>query len=119
MDFATYTITLLLRRDDAPPLPAQEADRLQDAHMSHLADLHDAGELLAVGPVLGGDERDLRGFAIYADTDTARVRAMADADPAVRAGVYRHEVFGWTLPAALLSFQPGRLPRSMAQVRES
>ncbi len=46
-----YTITLLVKRPDAPHLDEQAAAALQDAHMSHLADLHEAGHLLAAGPL--------------------------------------------------------------------
>ena len=44
-----FTIALLVHRPDAPVLDDDEAARLQDAHMAHLADLHEAGHLLAAG----------------------------------------------------------------------
>ena len=51
MEFDRYTIVLLLTPDDPPQLSEEEADRLQDAHLSHLAELHERGVLLAAGPV--------------------------------------------------------------------
>jgi uncharacterized protein YciI len=51
MDFDNYTITLLIRRADAPQLSDERAGELQDAHLSHLADLAEAGLLLAAGPL--------------------------------------------------------------------
>ena len=38
MDFDRYTIVLLLSPDDPPELSDEEAVRLQDAHLSHLAE---------------------------------------------------------------------------------
>jgi hypothetical protein len=42
MNFDRYAIGLLIAAPDAPELDEQEAAALQDAHMSHLADLHEA-----------------------------------------------------------------------------
>ena len=84
MEFDRYTLALLVTNPDAPDFDDEEAARLQDAHLSHLADLYAGGHLLAVGPL---------------------------ADPDGR-------VVPWTLPAGLLQFTPGRLPRSVAEVRD-
>lgn len=116
MEFDRYTISLLLLRHDAPRLTEEDEAALQDAHMAHLADLHEAGDLLAAGPVLGPPDRELRGFSIL-KADAERALELKDEDPAVKAGVYRVEAFPWLLPAGLLHFSPGRLPRSMAEAR--
>jgi uncharacterized protein len=115
MNFEQYTVSLLYRRADAPQLSEAEAAALQDAHMANLSDLYDAGHLLASGPVTGRPESGLCGFAIL-KADPARARELKEDDPAVRAGVYRIEVYPWLLPAGLVHFLPGRLPRSMAEV---
>ena len=114
MDFHQYTLGLLLLRTDASSLSEAEQNALQDAHMAYLSELHDRGELLAAGPVLGPPERELRGFGIYPG-DSRRASELADQDPAVRAGRYRHEFHSWLVPAGLVSFTPGRLPASMAE----
>ncbi len=65
MDFDRYTVVLLVTPNHPPQLSEEEADRLQDAHLSHLADLHDRGVLLAAGPL--GDpsgRRTYRGLSI-------------------------------------------------------
>jgi uncharacterized protein YciI len=82
--------------------------------MAHLADLHEAGHLLAAGPVLGPPERELRGFSIL-NVDPERALELKQQDPAVRAGRLRVEVYPWVLPAGLITFSPGRLPHSMAE----
>ena len=59
MDFHRFTITLLVLRDDAPELTAEQEDALQDAHMSRLADLHQAG-----GEDLGEAARSSAGVSL-------------------------------------------------------
>jgi uncharacterized protein YciI len=112
MEFDRFTITLLILRPDAPHLDDAAAAALQDAHMAHLADLHETGHLLATGPLLG-DER-FRGLSIL-NVDPERARALKEADPAVRAGRYSIEALPWIVPAGAMSFAPARFPRSMAE----
>jgi len=114
--FERYTISLLLLRADAPKFNEEQERQLQDAHMGHLADLHDAGHLLAAGPVLGAADRELRGFSIL-KVDPERARELKEQDPAVRAGKYRVEVYPWMLPAGLITFSAGQLPRSVAETQ--
>jgi uncharacterized protein len=87
MEFDRYTISLLMLRPDAPKTDEAAAAAQQDAHLSHLADLHQAGELLAVGPVLGPPDRLYRGLGIYR-AEPERVRLISEEDPGVRAGRY-------------------------------
>ena len=117
MEFERFTIALLLLRTDAPAFTEMEEAELQDAHMSHLSDLHDNGYLLAAGPVLGPPNRELRGFSIF-NVDAERARELKQEDPAVRAGKYRIEVFPWLLPAGLIAFSAGHLPRSIAEAED-
>lgn len=113
MEFEQYTIALLVANPDAPELDEEGAGALQDAHMSHLADLHDAGYLLAVGPLRDGGE--LRGLSIL-NVDPERARELKEADPAVRAGVYLVRTIAWTVPAGAMHFTPTRIPRSRSEV---
>lgn len=112
MDVDRYTIALLQLREDAPPLSPDDEAALQDAHMAHLSRLHDRGDLLAAGPVLGEPERRLRGLGIYRG-DVDEVRALVEDDPGVRSGRYRTELHPWMLPAGVMTFTGGRLPASM------
>lgn len=113
MDFDHFTITLLVLRPDAPTLTSEREQALQDAHMAHLADLHQAGHLLAAGPLLG-DDSDLRGLSIL-NVDVERARALKEQDPAVRAGRYRIVALPWIVPAGAMSFSVTRFPRSMTE----
>jgi uncharacterized protein len=114
MDFDQFTVALLIHRDDAPVLDEDAANALQDAHMAHLADLHAAGHLLAAGPLLGERGRAYRGLSILA-VDPERARVLKEADPAVRAGLFRVECLPWLVPAGAVSFTATQFPRSMAE----
>jgi uncharacterized protein YciI len=114
VEFDQYSVALLRTGPDAPALGDEEAAELQDAHLDHLAKLHEAGHLLAAGPLRdpGGE---LRGLSILrCDVETAR-RLAAD-DPAVRAGVFTVTVLPWQVPAGAARFTPTRFPHSVADV---
>ena len=116
MDFDRYTIVLLLSPDHPPELSDEVADRLQDAHLSHLADLHDRGVLLAAGP-LGdpGSRRHYRGLSILRCDPDEALRLKGE-DPAVRAGVFELVAMPWMLPAGAIHFTPTFFPRSTDDV---
>ena len=92
----------------------QAAASLQDAHMSHLADLHEGGVLLAAGPLF--DEK-YRGLSIL-NVEPERARELDEQDPAVRAGLYSIKAVSWMVPGGVMSFSPGHLPRSVAEASE-
>ncbi len=114
MQFDRFTIALLVLRPDAPELDDAAAASLQDAHMSYLADLHDAGYLVTAGPLLGPPDREFRGLSILS-VDPERARALKEQDPAVRAGRFSVQIFPWIVPAGAMAFGPASLPRSMAE----
>jgi uncharacterized protein len=113
MDFDRLTIILLERRCDAPEISPEQQDALQDAHMAHLADLHQAGHLLAAGPLLDPDS-PYRGLCVLA-VGVEEARVLEERDPAVRAGMFRMIALPWMVPADAMSFRPTRFPRSMSE----
>lgn len=116
MDFDSFTVVLLVHRPDAPELAEAEANALQDAHMAFLADLHDAGKLLAAGPVRD-PESDVRGISLLPVGVEEALRLKAE-DPAVKAGVYRLVALPWVTPTGAMHFTHTRMPRSIAEVRD-
>jgi uncharacterized protein YciI len=110
----SFTIVLLILRPDAPKLDEETAAALQNAHMAHLADLHEAGYLLAAGPLF--DER-FRGLSIL-NVDPEQARALKEADPAVKAGRFSVQVIPWMVPRGAMSFSPTRFPRSISELAE-
>jgi uncharacterized protein len=106
--FDEFTISLLVsgtRPNDA---------RLQDAHLAHLASLHESGVLLAAGP-LSDPTGELRGLSIL-DVPVEEARRLKEADEAVRAGAFSVRVMPWRIPAGAVSFTPTFFPRSMRDV---
>src|SRR5580704_11787206 len=100
MDFDRFTVALFVLRPDALQLGEVEAAELQDAHMSHLADLHQAGTLLEAGPLM---DDFFRGLTILkVDTDIAR--QLMEEDRAVRAGRFEVAVMPWMVPRGAMAF---------------
>ena len=115
MEFDRYTIVLLLRNDEAPKLDAAAEDALQDAHLDHLAKLHEAGHVLAAGPTPGGADRRIRGLTIL-NVSPEEARTLQETDPAVRAGRFVLEILPWLVPRGAMVSAPVRFPHSMAEV---
>jgi uncharacterized protein YciI len=113
VDFDEFTVVLLELRTDAPQLDDAAASALQDAHLDHLATLHEQGYLLAAGPLTGGGE--FRGLSILR-TDEDEARRLKEADPAVQAGRFSLRIMSWQAPAGALAFAQTRFPRSVAEV---
>jgi uncharacterized protein len=116
MEFDQYTVVLLLTPAHPPQLSDEEAEQLQDAHLSHLAELHDRGVLLAAGPV--GDpssRRHYRGLSILRCEPDEALRLKGE-DPAVQAGVFELIAMPWMLPAGAIHFSPTTFPRSTREV---
>jgi len=113
MDFDHYTVVLLILRDDAPALSETEAAALQDAHMAHLADLHETGHLVAAGPLM---DEHFRGLSIL-NVSPEQARELKGAEPAVRAGKYDIEVLPWLVPSGAVHFSPTHVPRSVAEIQ--
>src|SRR6185312_13341679 len=111
VEFDSYTIVLLTLRPDAPELDDEAAAAVQDAHMAHIAELHEAGYLLAAGPL--SDEK-FRGLSIL-NVDPERARELKEQDPAVQIGRLAVKVIPWIVPVGAISFSRIRFPRSVAE----
>lgn len=117
MNFDQHTMVLLVRPPDPPELSDEEANAVQDAHLAYLAGLHEQGKVVAAGPLVRPDDERLRGI-VYLTVPPEEARELYAQDPAVRAGRLAVEVMSWRVPEGLVTFGgPGRLPRSMADVR--
>jgi uncharacterized protein YciI len=113
IEFDQFTVVLLLTPGDPPTLSEDAADAVQDEHLNYLANLHEAGHLLAAGPLPGGDDR-FRGLSIFA-LPHEQALALAENDPAVRAGVFELEVLPWFVPANTLRYHRARFPHAAAE----
>ena len=115
MQFDTFSMVLLVGLADAPP--EASSDEVQDAHLAHLAEMHESGEMLAAGPVSGEGDVRIRGLCLFA-ADAARAAELMSEDPAVRAGRFRFEVLPWHVPAGALAGGRMHFPRSIPDVRD-
>jgi uncharacterized protein YciI len=111
MEFDRFTVVLLVLREDAPQLSEVDAAELQNAHMAHLADLHQAGHLLAAGPLM---DDHFKGLSIL-NVDPETARQLNEDDPAVRAGRFDVLVMPWMVPGGAMTFSATHFPRSMSE----
>ena len=96
-----------------------ESAALQQAHLGYLAKLHADGKLAVVGPFT--DDTDMRGMGLLRAASVDEARALAEADPAVKAGLMKTRIVKWwgpkdwfgvaPQPWELVSYQFGFLVR--------
>ena len=86
-----YTLVLLHK---GPASREDEArnERLQLEHLQHLVKLQSSGKLVLNGPTLV--EHDILGVSVYA-VELEEARALAEADPKVKAGYLIVEAIPW------------------------
>ena len=113
MDFDQLSVGFLTTKAGTPERSEAENDVIQDAHMSHLAQLHEAGHLVAAGPLRNEQYRGLLLFK----TDVATAEALMLKDPAVQADWFDVTVVPWMVPSGALHFTSTTFPRSMAELR--
>ena len=117
MQFDRFTVVLLYRNEHGPDLTEDERDALQDAHLNHLATLHEAGTLIAAGPTGFHDPDEvLRGVSIL-NVGVEEARALKEADPAVQAGLFSIKCVPWMVPAGAVSYTATRFPHSVAETQ--
>jgi uncharacterized protein YciI len=106
-----FQLVLLVRAPSWRKLPEEEAKALQAAHLGHLTRMWEANKAVVCGPF--GDQLDagLRGACIYDVKDAAEARALAEADPIVKAGQLRIETVTWWVGKGYMTF-PKRPPSS-------
>jgi uncharacterized protein YciI len=100
-----YELVLLRRQQPQPVLPEAEAELLQRQHLGHLHTMSTAGHLLAAGPLRDQPDEDWRGLCLYQVGSLTDARTLAEADPAVRAGLFTVDVMHWYTPKSELSFK--------------
>lgn len=91
-ELKTYYLVLLLKGPNRSK-DSTEAAKIQEAHLAHLTKMHQEGKLVMAGPLL--DDQDLRGICVYDVKTLEEAKALAEADPAVKAGRLKVEVHPW------------------------
>lgn len=90
--FAQRYTLVFLRQGPAPQDNETSNERVQLEHLQHLTKLQMLGKLVLNGPTLV--EHDILGVSVYA-AELDEARAMAEADPKVRAGYLTVEAIPW------------------------
>ncbi len=119
VELDTYYICLLRKGPKWTAEETPELAELQRQHMAHTQHKVSSGAAIAAGPI--SDESDIRGFSIFRTATLAEAQALAEADPAVRAGRFIVELHAWRvpkgyLPAPLTDALPGDKAQANDQV---
>jgi uncharacterized protein YciI len=96
----TYYFTFLRRGPKSTKERTPETEKIQEAHMGHIREMAAAGKLVLAGPF--AEDGDLRGVFIFKVASIDEARALADADPAVKAGRLVADVHPWHVPRGAL-----------------
>jgi uncharacterized protein YciI len=94
MELVRYSFVLLRRGPRAAEFSEDELERLQEAHLVHLAAMHARGVMAVAGPFSEQPDETWRGFCLYR-LDLDETRRLAESDPSVQAGRMAVEVFNW------------------------
>jgi uncharacterized protein len=105
-----FQLVLLLRPADRKAIPDAEAEAIQKQHIAHLEKMGRSGKMVVAGPFDAQRDPSLRGACIYRVATPDEARALAEADPAVRAGRLRVEVVTWYVGKGYMTFPKAPMP---------
>lgn len=103
-DLATYYFGFLNKGPKWTPGQTPETQKIQEGHMAHLTASGKSGKLVIAGPL--GDNGDIRGILVYKTATAEEARAIAEADPAVKAGRLTVELHKWFVTKGALPEGP-------------
>jgi uncharacterized protein len=107
-ELEAFELVLLRRPANAPVLPDEVLERIQEEHLAYHARLRASGVVVTNGPVIDQPDPSLRGLTFYRTGSVEESRRLAEDDPAVRAGRLAVEIMTWYCPPGTMA-QPGRL----------
>ena len=99
-----YQLVLLKRGPRWTPEQTPATAEIQKQHLAHLSRLAEAGKILLAGPFSDQNDPALRGACIYKVASVAEARALAEGDPAVKAGRLAVEVVTWWVEKGYVAF---------------
>lgn len=92
VELAKNYALVILRKGPTSREDEERNERLQLAHLQHLAKLQLSGKLVLNGPIL--EEHDILGISIYA-ASIEEAKQLAEGDPKVQAGYLTAEIIPW------------------------
>ena len=96
---------VLLKRGPAwTPEVTAATQELQRQHIAHLTKMGQAGHAVVCGPFSDQKDPSLRGVCLYRVGSVEEARALAEQDPAVKAGRLTVEVVTWWFEKGYMTF---------------
>lgn len=89
----------ILRRGPNVSHSKEEAAKIQKAHLAHIQQMADTGKLIVAGPFTANNQ-DARGMFIFKATPD-EAKALAEQDPAVKAGRLILDLYPWYAASGL------------------
>lgn len=99
-EMTTYTLGLLVKGPKWTAEETPELQKLQEGHLAHINDMARSGALLAAGPLT--DNGTIRGIFVF-KVSVDEARALAEKDPAVKAGRLALELHPWMTAKGVLN----------------
>lgn len=96
----TYYFGFLRRGEKWTPEVTDETKKIQAGHMAHLEASGKSGKLVIAGPL--SDNGEIRGIVVFKTATIEEARAIASADPAVKAGRLKIELHPWMVSKGAL-----------------
>lgn len=104
MEFDKYQLILLRTAPGAKALSKAEQEALMEGHLGHFRKMAGEGKLVVAGPFGDQDDKTVEGLCLYRVGSVPEARALAEADPAVKAGQLRVEAMTWYTEKGALAF---------------
>lgn len=96
----TAYLALLTRGAKWTPEKTPATEELQKAHIANIVRLAEMKKLVVAGPF--GDGGQLRGIFVFKVASLDEARALAETDPAVKAGRLAMDLHPWLVPEGVL-----------------
>ena len=102
-DMVARTFVLLTLTDHPPKLDEKAAAELQTKHLAHIGEMSQSGKVLVAGPFGQRDDETFRGALVF-NCSIEEARALANDDPAVKAGRLKVVCMTWNTSKAAMVF---------------
>ena len=88
-----YVVGMLKKGPKWSAEKTPESAKLQEGHMANIRRMGEMGKLIVAGPFTGNNDT-IRGLYIF-KTTLEEAKELAEADPAIKAGVMVLELYPW------------------------
>jgi uncharacterized protein len=97
-----YVLAILRTGPNDASVKGEERTKAFQGHMANIGRLADSGKLAVAGP-FGKNDKAFRGLFIFAVPTVEEARALAETDPAVKAGIFVMDYMPWFGSASLMA----------------